>query len=48
MSYGNVDEAISLPSRRAIIGQLAWFGLPIGHSAFSLTIDDIGGMKMQD
>jgi hypothetical protein len=48
MSDGNVDEAIALPTRRAIIGQLAWFGLPIGHSAFLLTIDDIGGMNMQD
>jgi hypothetical protein len=47
MSCENVDEAISLPTRRAIIGQLAWFGLPIGHSAFLLAIDDIGGMKMQ-
>jgi len=48
MSYGNVDEAIPLITRRAIIGQLAWFGLPIGHSAFLLSINDIGGMKMQD
>lgn len=48
MSYGKVDEAISLPTRRAIIGQLAWFGLPIGHSAFLPTINDVGGMKMQD
>ena len=47
ISVGNVDGAISLPTRRAIIGQLAWFGLPIGHSAFLLAIDDIGGMKMQ-
>jgi hypothetical protein len=46
MSYENVDEAVSLPTRRAIIGQIVWFGLPIGHSAFLLTIDDIGGMKM--
>jgi hypothetical protein len=44
----NVLTAISLPTRRAMIGQLAWFGLTIGHSAFLLTVDDIGGMKMQD
>ena len=48
MSYGNVDEAISLPTRRAVIGQLAWFGLTIGRSALLLAGDDIGGMKMQD
>jgi hypothetical protein len=48
MSYGNVDEAISRPTRRAILGQLAWFGLTIGHSPFLLNVDNIGGMKMQD
>lgn len=40
--------AVSLPTRRSIIGQLAWFGLTMGHSAFLLTVDDIGGIKMQD
>jgi hypothetical protein len=48
MSSGNLDEAISRPTRRAILGQLAWVGLTIGHSPFLLTVDDIGGMKMQD
>jgi hypothetical protein len=41
-------KAISLPTRRAMIGQLAWFGLAFGHSDFLLALDDIGGMKMQD
>jgi hypothetical protein len=44
----DVLTAIFLPTRRAIIGQLAWFGLTIGHSAFLLAVEDIGGMKMQD
>jgi SnoaL-like domain len=40
--------ANSLPTRRAFIGQLTWFGLTITHSEFLLAFDDIGGMKMQD
>jgi hypothetical protein len=40
--------AISLPTRRAMIGQLAWFGFTISHSEFLLAFDDIGGIKMQD
>jgi hypothetical protein len=40
--------AISLPTRRAFIGQLAWFGLTMTHSEFLVAFDDIGGMKMQD
>src|SRR5450755_3556021 len=48
MSSGNLDKAISRPTRRAILGQLAWFGLTIGRSPFLLTVDDIGGIKMQD
>jgi hypothetical protein len=43
-----VSTAISLPSRRAIIASLAWFGLTLSHSRFLLALDDIGGMKMQD
>ena len=43
-----VLPAISLPTRRAIIGQLAWFGITISHWAFPLAFDDIGGVKMQD
>jgi len=43
-----VPIAISHPSRRAIIGQLAWFGLTIGNPAFLFAVDDIGGMTMQD
>jgi hypothetical protein len=48
MSSEIVDEAISLPTRRAIIAQLACLGVPIGRSALLLTVDDIGGMKMED
>src|ERR1035438_8074367 len=44
----DVLTAISLPTRRAIIGQLAWFGLTIVHSGFLHAVEDIGGMKMQD
>ena len=44
----DVLTAISLPTRRSMIGQLAWFGLTFGHSALLLAVDDIGGMKMQD
>jgi ketosteroid isomerase-like protein len=40
--------AVSFLTRRATIGQLAWFGLTISHSKFLLALDDIGGMKMQD
>jgi hypothetical protein len=40
--------AISLPTRRAIIGSLAWIGLTLSHSEFLLALDDIGGMTMQD
>jgi hypothetical protein len=44
----DVFTAISHPTRRAMIGQLACFGLTIGHSAFLLAVDDAGGTKMQD
>jgi hypothetical protein len=44
----NVLTAISLPTRRAMIGQLAWFGFTLSHSEFLLASDNIGGMKMQD
>jgi hypothetical protein len=40
--------AIPLPTRRTIIGQLAGFGLTIGHPAFLLPVEDIRGMNMQD
>jgi hypothetical protein len=44
----SVPTANSLPSRRAIIGQLAGFGLTMSHSASLLAFEDIGGIKMQD
>jgi hypothetical protein len=44
----DVLTAISHPTRRAIIGQLACFGFTISHSAFLLAVDDTGGTKMQD
>jgi hypothetical protein len=44
----HILTAISLPTRRAIIGSLAWFGLTLSHSEFLLAFDNIGGMKMQD
>jgi hypothetical protein len=40
--------AISLLTRRAIIRQLAGFGLTVSHSACLLAFEDIGGMKMQN
>ena len=43
-----VLTAIPLPTRRAMIGQLAWFGLTISYPEFLLASDDMGGMKMQD
>jgi hypothetical protein len=43
-----VLKAISLPTRRALMGQLAGIGLSISHSASLLAFDDIGGMKMQN
>lgn len=44
----DVPIATFLPTRRAIIEQLAWFGSTIGHSAFLHAVGDIGGMRMQD
>jgi len=44
----SVPIAIPLPTRRAIIGQLAWFGLTISHSNFLHAVGDIGGTTMQD
>ena len=48
MKPKDVLTAISPPTRRAIIGQLAWFGLPIGHPDFLLAADDIERIKMQN
>jgi ketosteroid isomerase-like protein len=42
-----VPGAVSLLTRRAVIGKLAWFGLTISHSDL-FAFDDIGGMKMQN
>jgi hypothetical protein len=44
----DVLTAISLPTRRAIIAQLACFGLTMSRSVFLLAFDDIGGTRMQD
>jgi SnoaL-like domain len=44
---GEVETAISLPTRRAMITLLACSGLTIIHPASLLALDNIGGMKMQ-
>ncbi|MFI5097941.1 MAG: nuclear transport factor 2 family protein [Candidatus Acidiferrales bacterium] len=44
----DILTAISHPTRRAMIAKLAWLGLTIGLSAFLLTVDGIGGVKMED
>lgn len=44
----DVLTAVSLPTRRIIIAQLACFGLAISHAEFLLGLDSSGGMKMQD